>query len=218
MNRAPKNLPPGIYPLPNGGFRVKVAVGDRKRGGHQRETTFRKGTALRTMTDWQTQKRAALKRQRLVPATGTLQADIPRYIELKEAKLAFPNNRKYELAAWVKPFGHRRRYTITTDEIDVQIDLWEAAGVAASTIRHRCSALSDLYQTLDKRSGYNPVAGVERPPEPKPKTNDVPLSLIVKVLDELWFRAITNNRGWKTLARALVLAHTSLTPACVHHS
>ena len=30
----------GIYRLGSGAFRVKVAVGDRKRGGHQRETTF----------------------------------------------------------------------------------------------------------------------------------------------------------------------------------
>jgi hypothetical protein len=34
--------------------------------------------------------------------------------------------------------------------------------------------------------------------------------MIEKVLDELWFRAATNNRGWKTLARALVLAHTGI--------
>lgn len=213
MSRAPRELPPGIYPLPNGGFRVKVAVGDRKHGGQQRETTFPKRTALRTMTDWQTQTRAALKRQRLVPVTGTLEADAARYVETKATELAFPSNRKYELAAWMENFGHRRRHTVTEQDIEDQIQRWKTAGVAASTIRHRLSALSDLYRTLDKRSGHNPVAGVERPPEPKPKTNDVPLSLIVKVLDELWFRSAMNNRGWKTLARALVLAHTGMRPS-----
>jgi hypothetical protein len=34
--------------------------------------------------------------------------------------------------------------------------------------------------------------------------NYVRLAVIVRVLDELWFRAISNNRGRKTLARALM--------------
>ena len=31
----------------------------------------------------------------------------------------------------------------------------------------------------------------------------------------MWYRAATNNRGWKTLARAPVLAHTGMRPAQV---
>jgi hypothetical protein len=54
--------------------RVHTWVGDWKRGGRQRDTTFPKGTALRKMTGWQTQMRATLMRQRLVPATGTLES------------------------------------------------------------------------------------------------------------------------------------------------
>jgi hypothetical protein len=35
----------------------------------------------------------------------------------------------------------------------------------------------------------------------------------MSVLDELWYRAAMNDRGWKTLARALVLAHTGMRPS-----
>src|SRR5207302_1921691 len=52
-------------------------------------------------------------------------------------------------------------------------------------------------------------------PEPEPKPDSRPVGMIETVLDELWYRAATNNRGWKTLARALVLAHTGMRPAQV---
>jgi hypothetical protein len=79
-----QRLATGIYQMESGGFLVKVAVGDRHRGGQQRYTTFPAHTALRKMTDWQTTMRAMLMRQRLVPATGTLEADIPRYLKTLE--------------------------------------------------------------------------------------------------------------------------------------
>jgi hypothetical protein len=69
----------GIHRLMNGSFRVRVAVGDRKRGGQQKETTFSAGTGLREMKAWQIEQRAALRRERLVPARGTLASDIPTY-------------------------------------------------------------------------------------------------------------------------------------------
>jgi hypothetical protein len=45
--RIEERLAPGIYRIASGGFRVPVAVGDWKRGGQQRDTTFPAGTALR---------------------------------------------------------------------------------------------------------------------------------------------------------------------------
>jgi integrase len=39
------------------------------------------------------------------------------------------------------------------------------------------------------------------------------VTVIESVLDELWYRAGMNNRGWRTLARALVLAHTGMRPS-----
>src|SRR4051812_6124864 len=91
---------PGIYEMATGAFRVRVSVGNRARGGQQRETTFPTGTVLRKMKEWQTQTRALLLRTRAVPATGTLEADIPRYLEALTHKPAQARDRKYQLHAW----------------------------------------------------------------------------------------------------------------------
>ena len=81
---------------------------------------------------------------------------------------------------------------------------WEQGGVAASTIRHRLTALSRLYERLDGTDGdNNPVKGVERPREPEPQPDARPVQMIERVLDALWYRTAMNTRGWKTLARAL---------------
>lgn len=201
--------------MESGGFRVRVSVGDWKRGGQQRDTTFRAGTAIRKMKDWQTNTRALLKRQQLVPATGTLEADIPRYLETLEHKPRLAADRKYQLDAWVARFGTRRRHMMTRPEVQQQVKTWERGGVAASTIRHRMTALSQLYRELDGEDGNNPVKGVKRPSEPDPEPDARPVTMIQSVLDELWYRTAMNNRGWPTLARALVLAHTGMRPSQV---
>jgi site-specific recombinase XerD len=208
-------LAPGIYRLRSGGFRVKVAVGDRKRGGQSSETTFPKGTALRKMVGWQTDERARLRRMSIVPATGTLKADIPRYLNTLAHKARLAKDRKYQLEAWVERFGTRRRHTIMRSEIQQQVKAWERDGIAASSIRHRLTALSKLYEELDSEDGNNPVKGVKRPSEPEPRPDARPVEMIEKVLDELWHRVAMNNRGWITLARALVLTHTGMRPSQV---
>lgn len=205
---------PGIYVLANGAYRVKVSVGDRKRGGQTREKTFPPGTKVSTMTGWQTDQRAELRRMKLVPAKGTLEADIPKYIDkLNRNKPEQAKNRAYELAAWVERFGARGRHTITRQDVRKQVNDWESAGVAASTIRHRLTALSKLYESVDGEDAENPVKGVKRPAEPDANPDPRPIPMIDAVLDSLWLRAAANNRGWKTLARALVLTHTGMRPS-----
>jgi site-specific recombinase XerD len=206
-------LAPGIYKLASGGFRVRVAVGRSKHGGMQRDTTFPKDTPLRKMTGWQTDTRAALRRQRLVPATGTLEADIPRYLDTLEHTPRLKSDRTYQLEAWKDRFGARRRHTVTRQEIQKQVTEWEGGGVAASTIRHRLTALSKVYERLDGGDAHNPVKGVERPHEPEPQPDARPVNMIQSVLDHLWYRTAMNNRGWPTLARALVLTHTGMRPS-----
>jgi integrase len=51
---------------------------------------------------------------------------------------------------------------------------------------------------------------VDRPAEPRPTNPDVPEELVIRALDELAARTKKNNRGWKTLARLSVIAHTGL--------
>jgi hypothetical protein len=152
--------------------------------------------------------RATLMRQRLVPATGTLEADIPRYLDTLEHKPRLASDRKYQLDAWVERFGTRRRHMVTRPEVQQQVKTWERGSVAASTIRHRMTALSQLYRELDGDGDNNPVKGVQRPSEPDPEPDARPVNMIQSVLDALWYRTAMNNRGWPTLARALVLAHT----------
>jgi integrase/recombinase XerC len=192
---------------------VKVAVGDRRRGGRQRETTFPADAGLREMKKWQTHERAKLLRQGIVPARGMLEADVPTYLSKMKRKLAFADSREDEINVWLGRFGNRKRHTITRDEVRRQIKDWEEEGFAASTVRHRMTALSTLYDVLDGDDGYNPVKGIKRPREAEPKPDSRPPHIIISVLDELWLRAARNNRGWKTLARALVLAHTGMRPS-----
>lgn len=148
-----------------------------------------------------------------MPARGTLEADLPTYLAKMKRKLAHVDSREDEINAWLGRFGSRRRHTITRDEVRRQIKDWEDAGAAASTIRHRMTALSTLYAEVDGEDAYNPVKGVKRPKEAEPKPDSRPPHIIISVLDELWLRAAMNNRGWKTLARALVLAHTGMRPS-----
>lgn len=68
----------GIYRLASGAYRVKVGVGDKARGGRSPEKQFPAGAHLKTMKAWRDEQRAALRREGLVPARGTLNADIPR--------------------------------------------------------------------------------------------------------------------------------------------
>jgi site-specific recombinase XerD len=206
-------LAPGIYRLASGAFRVKVAYGNRQRGGAQRETTFPAGTGIREMKGWQTQQRASLQRQTMLPVRGTLEADIPNYLLRVDAVLEFPKHRKYEIESWLARFGGRRRHTITRQEIRHQVRDWLAEGVAASTIRHRLSALSQMYVELDGEDASNPTRGVQRPKEPEPEPNAVPVHQIEAVLDVMAKSVERRKRGSKTLARALILTHTGMRPS-----
>jgi len=203
-------IAPGVYRMENGSYRVMARVGDRKTGPRPKEKRFPKGASLKRLKAWQEDQRSELRREDLRPVRGTLAADIPRYLERMEGQLEHSSNRKYEIEAWVPMFGQRRRDSIEDREIEDQVRQWQRGGVAASTIRHRLSALSKLYKELDGRRAYNPVTTVERPSEPKPGTGAVSLEPVVKVFDALAARTKQNNRGWKTLARLRVIAATGM--------
>jgi len=200
----------GVYQMDNGTHRVVARVGDRKTGPRPKEKRFPAGTALRVMKKWQEDQRSELRRESLRPVRGTLAADIPFYLERMQGQLQHPADRKHEIEAWLPTFGQRRRDTIKEHEIEQQIREWQRKSVAASTIRHRLSALSKLYKELDGRQAYNPVSTVKRPTEPRPGPNAVPIEHVVKVFDALEARVHRNGRGWKTLARLRVMAETGM--------
>jgi integrase/recombinase XerD len=203
-------LAPGIYLMDNGTHRAVARVGDRKTGPRPRERRFPSGTALRVMRRWQEEQRSELRRKDLRPVRGTLAAAIPNYLDRMRGQLLHPADRKYEIEAWLPAFGHRRRDGIEDHELEQQVRDWQANGVAASTIRHRLSALSKLYKELDGKRAYNPVAAVERPAEPRPGANALPLERVIRVFDAMATRVKRNNRGWQTLARLRVIAETGM--------
>lgn len=203
-------LAPGIYLMDDGTHRALARVGDRRTGPRPKERRFPAGTSLRVMKRWQEDQRSELRRENLRPARGTLAADIPAYLERMQGQLQYPSDRKHEIAAWLPMFGHRRRDTIEDHEVEQQVRAWQGKGVAGSTIRHRLSALSKMYKELDGKRAYNPVSSVERPPEPKPGANALPVEQVIKVFDALAARVEKSNRGWKTLVRLQTIAETGM--------
>jgi integrase len=197
----------------NGSFRVRVATGDRQRGGQQRETTFPGGASIRDMKAWQTTTKAELLRSGLIAASGTLESDLLRYMDRVRNRLAFPEKREDDVQSWLVRFGTRRRHTITRKEVSQQVKDWLATNVAASTIRKRITALATLYDELDGEGINNPARGVKRPKEPDPMPNAVPPQVIDAALGALAARVERHNKGWKTLARARVLAYTGMRPS-----
>lgn len=203
----------GIYLLSNRKFRVKAAWGDRTRGGLQREKTFPEGTSIKLMKRWRDDAIADMRRQSLIPVRGTLSGDIPRYLALVETTIENPTNRRYEIDAWCQRFGSRPRHLIKNTDVEQQVQDWLTQKVAASTIRHRLTALSRMYQLLDGREAFNPVRGVQRPREPEPEARNVAPQIIHRVFS-VWARSLgASHKGTKTLVRCKVLYWTGMRPS-----
>lgn len=208
-----RRIAKGIYALKNGKFRVKAAWGDRKKGGRQTERTFESSATVKEMKRWRDDAIADIRRLAIVPVKGTLEADVPLYLDKVASTLQHPKNRRYEINAWFKRFGSKPRHLIRASDIQQQVDDWASSGVAASTVRHRLSAFSRLYRLLDGRDGFNPVRDVERPREPEAEPRNVAFEIIMRVLDAMQASLDSNGKGRKTLVRCKVLACTGMRPA-----
>jgi site-specific recombinase XerD len=125
-------------------------------------------------------------------------------------RLKHPDLREDEINAWLPAFGERRRDSLEAEEIRQQVLRWEAEGCAASTINHRLSALSQLFQVLDGKKAYNPVLEITRLKEPKAKPDGKSPETIQNVFAALEARVQKYNRGHKTLARLKVIALTGM--------
>jgi site-specific recombinase XerD len=125
-------------------------------------------------------------------------------------RLEHPDHRENEIKAWLSRLGERRRDTIEEEEVRQQVVSWEAEGLAASTINHRLSALSQLFEVLDGNKAYNPVRGIPRLKEPAAKPDGRSPETIQKVFAVLEGRVKQQNRGWRTLARLKVIALTGM--------
>jgi integrase len=124
--------------------------------------------------------------------------------------LSRPEHRQHEINAWLDRFGDRRRHTIETEDVRQEVLRWEGEGLAASTINHRLSAFSQLYEVLDGNNAHNPVSGIKRLREPQAKPDGRSPETIQRVFTALTRRVTAQNRGWRTLARLKVIALTGM--------
>lgn len=201
---------PGIYKLEDGSYRVVAHVGNSRLSQRRKEKRFAADTGIREMKRWQANTRAALSREKLRIRRDTLTADVPRYMTVMKRRLKHPDLREDEINAWLPAFGERRRDAIEGEEIRQQVLRWEAEGFAASTINHRLSALSQLFEVLDGKKAYNPVLEIARMKEPKAKPGGKSPETIQKVFAALEARVQKYNRGHKTLARLKAIALTGM--------
>jgi integrase/recombinase XerD len=200
----------GIYKLDDGSFRVVAHAGNSRVNQRRKEKRFPPATGVREMKRWQNDVRATFQRDGLRLQRDTLAADVPRFMRVMEQRLICADHRDNEIRAWLPRFGQRRRHTIDTEDVRQQVMAWEAEGLAASTINHRLSALSQLYKVLDGEKSYNPVPAVRRLREPLAKPDGRSPETIQRVFAALEQRVTAQNRGWRTLARLKVIALTGM--------
>ena len=188
-------------------------------GGQTREKRYRANTSIKTMQRWRAETRIALRAAADRATRGTLAADVERYLQTV-AHLASYRDRKHDIALWVTEFGHRRRDTITTAEIDAVLSRWLAEGLAASTVRHRRTALYSLWVALDGAEARNPVRAALLPRQPAPEARAlsyVTIERILKAMPDIGVAPKGQARPEVSLtkARLRVLAYTGLPQASI---
>lgn len=198
----------GIY-SDRWGFAAKVQVGAR-----QVERRFPPDTKLTTIKAWRDETRVELRKVRDVPVQGAFSADVTRHLATL-THLPTYAERTHILNLWVSEFGDRLRGTITTTEIDTVLSRWLSDGLAASTVKHRRSALLYLWNRLDGEDSRNPVRAALVPQEPKPEARALSYAQIEAILAAMpdtgrREAGLRVTAGSKTKARLRVMAYTGL--------
>lgn len=192
-------------------------------GGARKRKRFPSSTPISTMTAWLQEQRGEVHQQRqsmTVLAKQSFEWDVEREYLPQIRHLAAYTERRIDIERWAALFKGRNRNTIKTSEIRKHISAW-AAGVgtdrvdrhgkvikgkklSASTLNHRLSALSNFYELLNGKRGYNPVAEVERfQEEEKP----------IHVVSETWLKKIVAKlQPNVTGARLRCLIYTGMRP------
>ena len=123
--------------------------------------------------------------------------------------------RRQHLALWVAEFGPRNRHTIQTIEINTVLSRWMNAGLAASTVNNRRTALQALWTELDGKAAPNPVDESEKHSEPDLEARALPYATIRKILDAMpdvgqGRKGEARDDQSKTKARLRLIAYTGL--------
>lgn len=202
--RRRKRLAEGIFE-DQYGLAAVVKVGRR-----QREQRFPNGTDLERMKSWRIQTRADLDFDRdeaHAQVAGTLRHDGTAWIDRKKGLAIYKADRSH-LRAWFATLGDVQRSRITAELVAAQMAAWQAAGVAARTVRHRARVLRELYKGLDGPRAKSPLDHLTLPAPPAAAPVAVPLATIRKVAVSLKAAGLA-----KDYARFVVRATTGQRPA-----
>ena len=180
---------------------------------------FPPDTSLKTIKDWRDEARVSLRKATGHATRGTFANDAAQYLLAVSAMPTFRQRRR-DIQLWVAEFGHRRRHTVTTLEIDVVLSRWLGEGLAASTVKHRRTALLHLWHEFDGRDVANPVRRSLVPEEPDPEPRGLPYSTVHKILDAMpdqgqAIKGQARDTASKTKVRYTLMAYTGLPPTSI---
>ena len=136
---------------------------------------------------------------------GTFRADAIRYLQAVSAMASY-TDRKRDIEAWMAVFDEQHRSTITSAQIDAQLQTWRKTK-AASTCNHLRTALQHLWTTLDGRAGRNPVRDTKKFAEPSTVPRALTYTAIRKIL-----KAVPNKID---RARLTLIAYAGLPNAII---
>ena len=170
------------------GIRANVKV-----GGRPKVKRFKRGTPLKTITDWQDRTRVALREGTIPQPKDRLVNDAKRYLAHMKAKLVPSGYASLvcEINAWLPDFGQLPRHKITRMMIlDLRLR-WQTEPrggkgttdrvtqpISPKTCNHRVRALRALYHHIDGSNATTPCDDIKklREPNPEPKFVTAPRS------------------------------------------
>lgn len=202
MNATEIKVAPNIYKTPFG-WRVYVRAVDPRTGKSVKkpkrfgpEKTLEELVAYRDNFKSEIQKIRSERDEAEATAAavrkGTLAEDAQTYLD-RETTKAMPSyqDQAWHINAWVDVLGHRKRPSITTADIDEELQKWINEGYAGATVNRRRTALMALYTTLDGRAAANPVREAQTFPEADLEARGLPYDLVVRILN-----AVPAVRAW----------------------
>jgi hypothetical protein len=161
----------------------KRRIGIAKVGRFRKTKRFPKSTTERTITAWIEKTRTTLRTQRavVIRQRGTLTGDARAYLALLPTGRA-KNNTTANLNAWIRALGEVQTLRLTDAQLQHVLNDWQAAGAAASTLKHRRRDLAQLIARLYPDAA-NPARLVKVPSEPESAPRGADLHVLTAILD-----------------------------------
>jgi site-specific recombinase XerD len=167
---------------------------------------------------WRERRRNELRDIQPTVASGSIAAELPRYLERCAKYPASLGSRESEMKAWIavrikastaRTIGGLRRHTVKPAHCDAAIAAWQKEGKSAKTILNRCRTFHHFFVTMaDDKKARTPLDNIDIPtPE---KKDPVGVSVKTLVAVEIKLRAAGDP---KTHARFMVQAAEGIRPS-----